>query len=416
MSLPLRTLLFSTLYPSSVKPSHGIFVETRLRELLRSGGVDTRVIAPVPWFPSTHPRFGDYAKWAAVPRHETWHGIPVLHPRYPLLPKVGMTAAPLALALAALGPARRLMAQGFDFDLIDAHYFYPDGVAATLLARWLGKPVVVTARGSDLNLISHLRGPGAMIRWAARTADASVGVSAALVEVLRSWGIDDARLHVFRNGVDLDRFRPLDRAAARTELQIDGAPLLLSVGNLLELKGHHLVIDALSALLARHPGARLAIVGQGEQRAALEGRARASGVAERVRFVGPVPNERLAAWYSAADLLVLASSREGWANVLLEAMACGTPVVASRVGGTPEVVAAPEAGELMVERSAEGIVQAVERLLARGPDRAATRRYAERFGWEDTSQRQLALFRELADRRANPASDAVKAAAMRAVD
>jgi glycosyltransferase involved in cell wall biosynthesis len=416
MSPTLRTLLFSTLYPNSVKPSHGIFVETRLRELLRSGGVDTRVIAPVPWFPSTHPRFGDYAKWAAVPRRETWHGIDVLHPRYLLVPKIGMTAAPLALALAALGPARRLIAQGFDFDLIDAHYFYPDGVAAALLARWLGKPLVITARGSDLNLIAQFLGPGAMVRWAARRADASVGVSAALVDRLRSWGIDASRLHVLRNGVDLERFRPLDRAAARAELQIGGAPLLLSVGNLLELKGHDLVIDALATLRATRPGAGLAIIGQGEQRAALEARARARGVAEHVRFVGLVPNERLAGWYSAADLLVLASSREGWANVLPEAMACGTPVVASPVGGTPEVVAAPEAGELMAERSADGIVQAIERLFARGIERAATRRHAERFGWDETSQRQLALFRSLVDGRAGRATVAPTTTAARAMD
>jgi teichuronic acid biosynthesis glycosyltransferase TuaC len=401
MPHPLRTLLFSSLYPSSVAPSHGIFVETRLRELLRAGGVDTRVIAPVPWFPSAHPRFGDYAKWAAVPPSETRHSIEVLHPRYLLAPKVGMSAAPLALALAAIGPARRLIAQGFDFDLIDAHYFYPDGVAAVLLARWLGKPVVVTARGTDLNLIPRYRLPGAMTRWAARSADASAGVCAALVDVLRGWGIDESRLHVLRNGVDRQRFRPLDRAAARADLQIDGSPLLLAVGHLIERKGHHLVIEALAALRAEHPDARLAIVGEGEERAALEALARKHGIADRVRLVGSVPNDRLATWYSAADALVLASSREGWANVLLEAMACGTPVVASNVWGTPEVVAAPEAGELMAERTADSIVQAVERLLARGTDRAATRRYAERFSWDETSQRQLALFRSLTEGRAN---------------
>jgi teichuronic acid biosynthesis glycosyltransferase TuaC len=416
MPHPLRTLLFSTLYPSSVAPSHGIFVETRLRELLRSGGVDSRVIAPVPWFPSTHPRFGRYAKWAAVPTRETRHGIDVLHPRYALAPKIGMTAAPLALALASIGPARRLIAQGFDFEVIDAHYFYPDGVAAALLARWLGKPLVITARGTDLNLIPRLRLPGAMTRWAARTADASAGVCAALVDVLRSWGIDESRLHVLRNGVDLHRFYPLDRAAARAELQIDGSPLLLSVGHLIERKGHHLVIEALAAMRTEQPHARLAIVGEGDERAALEALARDRGVSQRVRFVGPVLNERLAAWYSAADMLVLASSREGWANVLLEAMACGTPVVASNVWGTPEVVAAPEAGELMAEHTAGGVVQAVERVLARGADRAATRRYAERFSWDETSQRQLALFRSLVESRSGRASSVATAAAARAAD
>jgi glycosyltransferase involved in cell wall biosynthesis len=411
MSRPLRTLLFSTLYPSSVRPTHGIFVETRLRELLRTGGVHVHVIAPVPWFPSSHPRFGTYATWAAVPAHEKLHGIEVQHPRYLLAPKIGMIAAPLALALSAVGPARRLIAQGFDFDLIDAHYFYPDGVAAVLLGRWLRKPVVVTARGSDLNHIPTYRLPGAMTRWAARAADACVGVSPALVEVLRGWGVDRSRLHMLRNGVDLLRFRPLDRDMARTELGVHGSPLLLSVGNLLEIKGQHLMIDALPALIAKRPHAALAIVGHGEQRAALERRARERGVADRVRFVGLVANEALAAWYSAADVLLLASSREGWPNVLLESMACGTPVVASHVGAIPDIVTAPEAGETMVERSADGIVQAVERLLARGVDRAATRRYAECFGWDETSERQLALFRTVVDDRTGTAPAPARAAA-----
>src|ERR1700759_765171 len=176
----VRTLLFSTLFPSSVRPGHGLFVQTRLRELMATGSVDVRVVAPVPWFFSSNPRFGDYALYARTPRRETLQGVSVFHPRYPLPPKVGMTVAPLSMALAAAPVIRGILADGFDFDLIDAHYYYPDGVAAALLAKWFGKPLVVTARGSDINLIAQYRGPRRMMQWAARRAAASIGVSKAL--------------------------------------------------------------------------------------------------------------------------------------------------------------------------------------------------------------------------------------------
>ncbi|HEY6720577.1 MAG TPA: glycosyltransferase family 4 protein, partial [Burkholderiales bacterium] len=119
----MKTLTFSTLYPNAARPSHGIFVETQLRQQLASGRVESRVVAPVPWFPSRDPRFGEYAAHASVPREEQRHGIQVLHPRYLALPKIGMTLAPLLLAQSVKPVIERVLAQ-HRFDLIDAHYFY----------------------------------------------------------------------------------------------------------------------------------------------------------------------------------------------------------------------------------------------------------------------------------------------------
>nr|WP_244971059.1 glycosyltransferase family 4 protein [Niveibacterium umoris] len=385
--------MFSTLYPSEVRPTHGIFVETRLRELLKSGAVETRVVAPVPWFPSTAARFGEWARIAATPAHERRNGIEVLHPRYVLPPKVGMNVAPLTLALGARSTVAKLIRDGFDFDLIDAHYYYPDGVAAALLSKWFRKPFVVTARGTDLNLIPAYALPRRMIRWTAQRASGSIGVCAALMDVLRDLGADPARLHVMRNGVDLVRFAPRSQETCRARLGLPVASrILLSVGHLVERKGHHLAIEALDSL----PDVHLVIVGDGEERARLQQLAAQPGRAGRVHFAGARPNAELADWYSAADALILASSREGWANVLLESMACGTPVVATNIWGTPEVVAAPEAGELVQARDAASIALGVSRLFARYPDRAAVRRYAEGFGWDPTSQAQLSLFSRVA--------------------
>lgn len=389
---PLKILTFSTLFPSSVRPSHGIFVETRLRELLKSGLVESRVIAPVPWFPSTNPRWGDYARFAATPLREQRNGLDVRHPRYLLAPKVGMTLAPLTLALGARAVVRELIDEGFDFDLIDAHYYYPDGVAAALLAKWFGKPLTITARGTDLNLISQYALPRRMIEWAARRAAGSIGVCAALMDVLRGWGHDPARLNVLRNGVDLERFKPLPQDRMRAELGVGGEPLLLSVGHLIERKGHHVAIEALAEMVKTRPGARLLVIGEGQERAALTALAARLGVNDKLRLTGSLPNTELLKWYSAADVLLLCSSREGWANVLLESMACGTPVVATDIWGTPEVVAAPEAGRLVAERTGAAFAAGIEALLADGTDRAATRRYAEGFSWQSTTDGQLRLF------------------------
>ncbi|MCV2355493.1 glycosyltransferase family 4 protein [Paucibacter sp. B2R-40] len=392
-SNPVRTLLFSSLYPSSVRPGHGIFVETRLRELLASGQVETRVVAPVPWFFSTNARYGEYARIARTPRREKYHGVEVLHPRYLLLPKVGMSMAPLAMALGALPALRQLQSEGFDFDVIDAHYYYPDGVAATLLGKWLNKPVTITARGTDLNLIPQYTLPRRMMQWAASKASASIGVCSALIDVLRGWGVPESRLHVMRNGVDLQRFRPLDQNSMRRELGVQGMPLMISVGYLVERKGHHIAIEALAHLLPEFPQAHLLIVGEGVERQSLLDLASRLGLASHLTFTGALPNAELLRWYSAADLMILASSREGWANVLLEAMACGTPVVATRIWGTPEVVANDTAGRLVDERDGEWFARAIADLLRAGVNRAAVRAYAEGFSWQSTTDAQLALFR-----------------------
>ncbi len=389
----MRVLSYTSLYPDDARPHHGVFVEQRLRHLrayaAKTGeALEVRVVAPVPWVPRGVPLPARYAPIARVRREEVRHGVPVVRPAYPVIPKVGMSVAPWLMAAGTRGAVERLRAEGYDFDLIDAHYAYPDGVAAALLARRLGRPLVITARGSDLNVIADYALPRRWLRWACGVADHLVTVCEDLRGRLIRLGVDPGKVTTLRNGVDLEAFRPGDRDAVRAGLGLAG-PVLLSVGNLIPLKGHHRVIEALPFV----PGATLLIVGEGPMRRTLEATARRLGVADRVRLVGRVPHEAMKDWFQTADLLVLASSSEGWANVLLEAMACGTPVAATDVGGSAEVVRAPEAGRLVKERTPAAIAAAVNDLLAAPPDRAGTRAYAEGFGWDETSAGVLRVFK-----------------------
>jgi teichuronic acid biosynthesis glycosyltransferase TuaC len=375
-----RVLVFSTLYPNAAQPNHGVFVENRLRETIALGGVEATVIAPVPYFPLSHPLFGRYAAFAKAPRHEVRHGLEIWRPRYLVLPRLGSHWAPTRLYHAGLAAARGLQERGGPFDVIDAHYFYPDGVAAARLARTLRTPVVITGRGTDLTLIPEEAGARAQIQWAAQEASALVTVCNDLRHRLIALGAPCERTLVLRNGVDLKAFKLRDRASARAGLGLRGF-VVLSVGSLIPRKGHEIVIAA----LRQRPDCRLLIAGGGPLRGALESLAHQLGVADRVRFLGDVPHAELPRLYAAADVLVLASSREGWANVLLEAMACGTPVVATDVNGTGEVVRSPAAGLLMRERTPSCLAETLDRLRAAMPTRQETRRYAERFGWDQVA-------------------------------
>lgn len=387
----IKLLTFSTLFPNPVIPQHGVFVENRLRHILASGEVESKVVAPIPWFPFSSSLFGEYAKFSKVPSEETRHGISVVHPKYLVIPKVGMNLTPDAIVRSALPVIKKIVADGYDFDILDAHYFYPDGIAAVKIAKILNKPVVITARGTDLNLIPEYKKPRKMIQWAAQEANAMVTVCQALKDTLVNLGASAEKVTALRNGVDLKTFMPPKNLSdLQKKLEVSGKTIL-SVGHLVERKGHYLLIEAMSSL----PDINLLIAGEGPDSGKLKQLAIKLDVYDRVCFLGAVPHDVLKDYYGAVDMLVLASSREGWANVLLEAMACGTPVVATNIWGTPEVVSAPEAGLLVDKRNPQALAEGVNALYNNYPDRKNTRKYAEKFSWDDTVSGQLTVFNKI---------------------
>ncbi len=384
----MKIITFSSLYPSTAQPRHGIFVEERLKKLCATGAVQARVVAPVPWFPFAGARFGHYADLARVPRTDTRIGLTVEYPRYPVIPKVGMTLAPALMAGALLGPVRRALKVFGPEVVLDGHFLYPDGVAAAWIGRRLGLPVILTARGNDVTLYPQYAAPRAMIKWAVNQAARVITVSEALREHLITLGTDAGKVITLRNGVDLDRFAPVDRDAARTRIGMAGTTLL-SVGHLIERKGHEVAIEALPAL----EDVSLYIVGEGPLVKKLNQLAQDLGVAKRVTFVGNIAQDQLIEYYSAADALVLPSIREGMPNVVLEALACGTPVIAARCEGVPELLTVPAAGVLMEQRNAAGLTAAFNQLMANYPQRALTRQHAETLGWEPTIEGLLTVIR-----------------------
>jgi len=299
---------------------------------------------------------------------------------------------PDLMARAGLHVAETLLREGIDIDLIDAHYLYPDGVAAALMARALGKPFVLSARGTDVNVLARLPGPMRRIQKAIESSSGVITVSAALKASLVALGVPEDRITVLRNGVDPSLFRPVERTAARSELGLptDNTKAIVCVGNLVPEKRPELALDAAAAIENLH----LVYVGRGPERARLERAAQARGLRDRIWFLDEMPQERLRQAYSAADALVLASEREGWPNVLLEAAACGTPAVAFPVGGVPEILADPALG--VMARGADdasALADAIRMLLVDPPSREAVRAAAIKFAWEPVLDAQLALYR-----------------------
>ncbi len=391
MAEPIKILTLTTLYPNSEQARHGLFVRHRLQQLIKSHPVEAEVVAPVPWFPVSWGFLGKYAVFSKVKKYEQQGAVGIWHPRYPVIPKLGMSIAPFLMVMGIFSKIKKMLKQDFEFELIDAHYIYPDGVAAVLIGKLVGKPVVITARGSDINVITGYMLPRLFIKWAVNNASAVITVSAALKDKIKSLGVSQNNISVLRNGVDLTLFKPSeDRESLRKSLDLN-KKTILSVGNLIPLKGHHLVIEALLDL----PGYELLIAGAGPEEFRLKQLVARYSLDDRVIFLGSMNQADLQKYYSASDVLVLASESEGWANVLLESMACGTPVVATNVGGAAEIVQTETAGVLVDTRNAESIRVGIEKMIKNYPNRAEVRQYAELFSWEETSAGQYELFEKI---------------------
>jgi teichuronic acid biosynthesis glycosyltransferase TuaC len=371
----LRVLTLATLFPNGARPTFGVFVERQTCALAARGDVEVEVVAPVGlpvWPLSRHPH---YAPLGDLPLEETRNGLIVHRPRYRVWPGLGQAGTARRMADALL-PLLRDIHTRFPFDLIDAEFFWPDGPAAMRLAAALGVPFSVKARGSDIHVWAGQAGIAEQIVAAGKAASGLIAVSAALKHDMVALGLPDERIRVHHTGIDLDLFRPVDREAAKAALGVDG-PLLISVGHLNTRKGQEIAIAALEMI----PNATLFLAGDGPERDKLDREAKAKGLSGRVRFLGVVPHAALPDLIAAADVMVLPTVSEGLANVWVEALACGTPVVTSDVGGAREVVDRPEAGRLAA-RDPRAVAHAVNALLADPPAQAAVRAAAERFSWE----------------------------------
>ncbi|MBI5855785.1 MAG: glycosyltransferase family 4 protein [Nitrospirae bacterium] len=395
----MNILVCSSLYPNNIWPQHGVFIKERMAHFSKTTGHALKVVAPVPYYPPI--KLGSRWLYSQVRRRELLDGIEVYHPRYVIVPKIGMTTYGLSMFLSLLACARNIR-RHFDFDLIDAHYVYPDGFAAVLLGLVLGKPVVVSARGSDINLYARMPLIRPLLRFTLRRAAHVVAVSEALKGVMVRLGISPDHSSVIPNGVDARKFSPVPQSEARSRLGLPDGTYLLSVGNLTENKGFHLLLQALHVLRTRHHLTQLGllIVGDGPLRGELERLCERLDLADQVRFAGRVSHEELHVWYSAADLFCLASGREGWPNVLMEAMACGLPIVATRVGGIPEIVSSEAVG-LLARRETQDLVQTILSALQRPWRTDLLRQRAAGFAWSHVTDRLATTF-EAACQRPDP--------------
>jgi glycosyltransferase involved in cell wall biosynthesis len=376
----MRILTFTSLFPNVTDPNFGIFILQRTSHLARREGNAVEVVAPVPYAPKfLKPSI------AAIPSTEVIGNLQVHHPRYPLVPKVSMPLHGLLMYAGCIGYVRRLHQQ-HRFDCIDAHYVYPDGLAAVLIGRSLGIPVVVSARGTDIHTFPGFTTIRPQIRWTLRHAAAVVAVSHSLASIMRDLEPMLNDVQIIGNGVDGQRFFREDRLAAREKLGLNPQDrIVVSVAALKPVKGPDLLVRATSLLKKKSfTNCKVLFVGAGPDLSALQQLAKQLDCADICQFVGAVPNEQLRTYFSAADVSCLASRQEGWPNVILESLACGTPVVATAVGAVPQLLANPELG-IIVEPGPEAICAGLLRALQQEWNPLAISAYAQGHTWENVA-------------------------------
>jgi glycosyltransferase involved in cell wall biosynthesis len=363
-------------------------------------GCRVEIVAPVPYFPPI--KLGHRWLFSQVMQEEIIEGLKVYHPRYFMTPRIGMSLYGLMMFWSVLPVVKKIQKE-FNFDIIDAHYVYPDGYAATLLSNYFKKPVVVSARGTDINLYGEFPIIRKFLRRTLLKANKVVAVCQALKKGIVQLGVPEGKISVIPNGVDNYKFCPTPKEEARRKLKLPDMKIILSVGHLTPNKGFDYLIKALKILQAEFnkKSIYLVIAGEGKFRKELEKSISLLNLGEHVRFAGVIPHKELHDWYSAADLFCLASCQEGWPNVILESLACGTPVVATSAGGIPEIISSNGVG-ILAERTEQDIAQKISIALKKSWNREEIVKFAERHTWDQVALQVYDVFKSVLN---NPSSN-----------
>ncbi|MCB1867846.1 MAG: glycosyltransferase [Gammaproteobacteria bacterium] len=379
-----KIVVYSSLFPHTGLPNAGVFIRERMFRLGKE--LPIIVVSPQPWFPGQ--RFIRYFKpyfRPSAPQLDIQSEVNIIYPKFFSFPGLFKYLDGLFMALGSYLTIRRLIKQN-GFNILDAHFAYPDGYSAALLGRWLGVPVTITLRGTE---VRHSQVPKLYPKLihALNNANRIFSVSESLRRHAISLGIPPEKIIVVGNGVDMKKFSPLPKAEARRQLGLsDVDRVLISVGGLVERKGFHRVIEILPRLLKEFPDLKYLIVGgsspEGDWRERLLQQVKNLKLDDVVMFLGAMPSDKLKTPLSAADIFVLATSNEGWANVFLEAMACGLPVVTTDVGGNREVVCRNELGIVVPYGDAASLESALASALKQRWDKATILSYASENSWD----------------------------------
>jgi teichuronic acid biosynthesis glycosyltransferase TuaC len=391
----MKILSLSSVYPNPSEPGLGLFVRSRLEQM--AARADVKVIAPIPLLDYSNPK-GTLLRHRTFPLKRQDGAIEVYHPRW-LFPPKG-TPANVLCEFFRMAPLVCAIRRTFPFDMIDAHFGYPEGAAAAHLAALVRVPFTITLRGSE-TVFAASPARRLVLRWAMRRAAHVITVSNDLRDFAIREGVAPNRATTVPNGIDSDIFHLRDAGAARHRQRLPpGRRLIVSAGELIEAKGHHLLIQAAKTLLRRGIDLEVLVAG-GTARGGqpyehqLQSLIADLGLEDRVRLIGWVDRETMADLLSAADLFCLASFTEGWPNVVNEALACGTPVVASAVGGVPAMLPGDTYGITVPPASLSLLVEALDRGLGSTWDRAAISSWGRSRTWSNVAAEVIRIHQSL---------------------
>jgi teichuronic acid biosynthesis glycosyltransferase TuaC len=384
----LKVLILTSIFPNREEPTRGIYILNQAKALSRHCRV--RVVAPIPYFPRwlSSRSYGLYAK---VPREEVIKDIPISHPRIAVVPKIGLLVNGVLYFLSLLKCAVKLKT-AFKPDILISYWVYPDGFGCALLGKALGLPLILGGLGCDINNANSSPLLKRMVSWTLRNSDRVMAISKAMKAKMEGLGVADNKIAVIPNGL-AERFAPMAKAEARKLMGFHfndhSTPMIVYCGRFSPEKGLEYLVKAARILDERMITFRLLMVGEGPAKERIRQLVRELGLQNTVLFIPELPSEIIPIVMNSADVFCLPSIREGWPNVLTEALGCGIPAVASQVGGIPEILTSPDYGMMVPPENPDALAEALATALGKSWDAATIAESVRHRTWHTVATEVL---------------------------